>query len=249
MKWHLQLGAAALVLALAGCGDSGGNGSSATGSGAAAVAPIPAPNGGDWTETIAMTPEGGFRMGNPDAPVKLVEYASLTCPHCADFSQHAAEPLKNEYVRTGRVSWEYRNFVLNAWDVAISVVQRCQGPQPAFKLVEQIYADQPNWIGRMQAMSPADQQRIGALTGTDQLKAMFAATGLSTFFGQRGVPQSRIDQCLSDQANVGQIEQILQHGQQDGVTGTPTFLINGKIAEAAADWNTLRAQLNTALGS
>src|SRR5215212_5074116 len=92
---------AALALLLAGCGQSSGG----SGNAAAPIVAIPAPNGGDWTATVEQTADG-FRMGNPNAPVKLVEYASPTCSHCAEFSEEGTGPLKNVYVKTGRVSWE-----------------------------------------------------------------------------------------------------------------------------------------------
>jgi protein-disulfide isomerase len=80
-------GTAALALLLAGCGgDSGGNSQTAAANNAAPVETVAAPNGGDWTQTVAQSPEGGMLMGNPAAPVKVIEYASYTCPACASFS-------------------------------------------------------------------------------------------------------------------------------------------------------------------
>ena len=83
MKSMLTAGAAALALLLAGCGD-GGNSNQATPVGNDPLKQIAAPNGGDWTQTVVKTPEGGFRMGNPDAPLKIVEYGSRACPYCAE---------------------------------------------------------------------------------------------------------------------------------------------------------------------
>ena len=105
-----------------------------------APAPDAANAGKDWSETVVKTPEGGFRMGNPDAPTKLVEYASITCPHCRDFTKAGTGPLKEKYISNGKVSWEYRNSVLNPLDVAATLVARCQGPETFFPFVEQLYA-------------------------------------------------------------------------------------------------------------
>jgi hypothetical protein len=92
-QW-LALGASAL--ALAGCNQAADNATApANGSTAAAVAP---PAGQDWTQVVSQTPEGGFVMGNPNAPVKLVEYLSLTCPHCAQFAE-TGYPQLQEYVK------------------------------------------------------------------------------------------------------------------------------------------------------
>jgi protein-disulfide isomerase len=93
---------------------------------AAATTAKPAPSR-DWARTVASTPEGGFRMGNPNAKVKLVEYGSLACPHCRHFEQTGYKPLVQQYVRTGRVSYEFRNLLLNAPDIAVSLLAHCAG--------------------------------------------------------------------------------------------------------------------------
>ena len=73
----------------------------------AAPATAASPAGQDWTTVVAATPEGGFRMGNPNAPVKLVEFASLTCPHCQEFHEAGQPTIKDKYVATGKISYEY----------------------------------------------------------------------------------------------------------------------------------------------
>jgi protein-disulfide isomerase len=83
-----------------------------TGAVAAQAAAAPkrsaAPAARDWTRTVSATPEGGYRVGNPAAAVKLVEYGSLTCNHCATFAKEGMPPLLSRHVRTGRVSYEFR---------------------------------------------------------------------------------------------------------------------------------------------
>ena len=71
----------------------------------------------DWTKTVTVTPDGGYRMGNPAAPVKLVEYGSLTCGACGRFAQEGVPQLVSKYVRTGRVSFEFRNYVRDPADI------------------------------------------------------------------------------------------------------------------------------------
>ena len=112
---------------------------------AAAPVSATAPAGQDWTQVVAATPEGGFRMGNPDAKVKLVEFASLTCPHCREFHEAALSTIKSKYVASGNVSYEFRNFVLNGPDFAASLLARCQGPQPFFGLLNAFFTDQATW--------------------------------------------------------------------------------------------------------
>src|SRR5687767_4143934 len=141
MKAKLGLGVAALaaILALSGCGDGDdANGTAANVNTNVPLTQIPAPNNGDWTQVVSETPEGGYRMGNPDAPVKLIEFASITCPHCAEFAEAGAEPLESTFVRSGQVSWEYRPYMIFPTDPGIFALLRCQGATPFFRLVDQL---------------------------------------------------------------------------------------------------------------
>src|SRR5258707_13809131 len=76
----------------------------------------------DWTSTVVATAKGGFRMGNPASKVKLIEYGSLACPHCRHFEETGYKPLVKQYVRTGRVSYEFRNLLLNGPDISVSLL-------------------------------------------------------------------------------------------------------------------------------
>ena len=94
MKKTLRLASLALpLLILAACG--GGSGDANSSAPAASVAAVPPPVGKQWTDVVVKTPEGGYRMGNPDAPIKLVEYGSRLCPTCGNFGRTGQEPLTN----------------------------------------------------------------------------------------------------------------------------------------------------------
>jgi protein-disulfide isomerase len=245
MKSILRLGMGALALVAAGCEKK----AEQVANSSAPVPVIAAPAGQEWTDTVTVTPQGGFLMGNPNAPVKLIEYASLTCPHCRDFSAAAAEPLKTKYVKTGQVSWEFRNFVLNPLDVAATLLARCQGAAPFFALTEQAYANQDAWIGRFNANGEAELNRISALPEGQQFSALAKAAGLDQFFRERGLPQAKIDACLADPGGVKQIVALRDLGtNEDKVTGTPSFLINGTLQENVYDWLTLEPKLREAIG-
>ena len=248
MKALIGTGTLALALLLTGCGDSGSSGNASANSAAPAAA-VPPPANGDWTQSVAETPEGGFRMGNPNAQVKLVEYASMTCPHCAEFSEAASEPL-TAMVKNGQVSWEFRHYMLFPTDPGMSLLARCQGPGPFFALTEQIYADQKNWVGKVQALPQAQLQQLQSLPPEQQVTAIVKAAGLDQFFRQRGMPQAKIDQCLADQQGLQKLAGLTNLGNQEGVAGTPTFFINGKIVELgnAAIWPQLQTAINEALG-
>jgi protein-disulfide isomerase len=241
--------ALSLTLALAACGGGDAtNLSSATGQ-TVPLTQIAAPNNGDWTEVVSQTAEGGFRMGNPDAPVKLVEYASITCPHCGEFAEQGGPALRDQYVRSGQVSWEYRPYLLFPTDPGVFMLLRCQGAAPFFRLTEQLYADQRNWLGRLQALPAEQLQQIDALPPTARSAALVRAGGLDQFFRQRGMPEARMNSCLADEQNLQQLSQITQRAtNEEGVTGTPTFFINGARQEAG-NWAQLEPLLRTAIGS
>jgi protein-disulfide isomerase len=233
------------VALFAGCKDKDGVSGPAGGQPIAAIAP---PQGTAWTDSVGETEEGGYRIGNPNAPVKLVEYASLSCPHCAEFSKEAAASLKDNYVKSGRVSWEFRPFLLFPTDVAVTLLARCQGPGPFFQMVDQLYADQESWMGRIRSMPEAQVQAIFALPPQQSLPKATAAMGLEPFFRMRGVPEGRINSCLADQKALEALARIKDRGTSEfNVQGTPTFFINGDKAEAQA-WQGLELELKKALG-
>ena len=95
-------------------------------------------------------------MGNPKADVKLIEFGSMTCPHCAEFEEQHGEQLIGTYVKSGRVSYEFRNFVRDPFDLAASLIARCGGPERFFPLTRQLFVDQRNWTAKLQDI-PQDQ--------------------------------------------------------------------------------------------
>ena len=248
----------ALAMLVAGCGGGSSDlNQAATAQQNAALPTIAAPNGQDWTQTVEETPEGGYRMGNPNAPVKLLEYASISCPHCAEFTAEGSEQLRERYVKSGQVSWEYRPFLLFPTDPGVFMLLRCQGPQAFFRLADQLYATQRDWLGRTQTLGQAELARLQALSPQQQAGELAKAIGVDQFFRQRGMPQARIDQCLADQAGLTRLAEIQQHGsREDNVTGTPTFFLNGQKLDGVGYWNrpgnaeqSLEPKLRAAIGS
>lgn len=248
MREYLTAGAAALLLVLAGCGGGAGN-DSAKGGGApgAQLKQIPAPNGGDWTQVVSET-ERGVRMGNPDAPVKLVEFASITCPHCGEFAATGTAPLRDRYVRSGQVSWEYRPYMIFATDPGLFALLRCRGPEPYFQLVEQLYADQANWAVRAQTIQQQQEAALAAMAPPDRAVALIRGAQLDQFFRQRGMPQSQIDSCLADQQNLQRVADLTTRtNTEEQIRGTPAFYINGNAADVGT-WAELEPLLRQAIG-
>ena len=214
----------------------------------AAAAPAPAKKTVpiDWSKRVAATPEGGFVMGNPAAKVKLVEYGSFTCPTCARFSNTAKAGLAAR-VRTGKVSFEFRNYVLNGVDVAASLVARCAGTARFFPLTEKIYASQPQWTGKITGLPAALQQQLQALPDGQRLVRLAQLGGLTQLAAQAGVTPARTNACLADPAALKRLVQMAEAAEARGVHGTPTFFINGTEAPAN-DWSGIEALIVRAGG-
>lgn len=205
--------------------------------------------GRDWVKTVAMTAEGGFRMGNPAARVKIVEYGSLACPHCRHFEETGYKPLVQKYVRSGEVSYEFRNLLLNGPDIAVSLLTRCAGAGRFFPMAEVVYARQPQWedmiqrgLGSLnddekaQMEKMTDQQRIVRYAELGQLEQLGAAFGVTPI---------RARQCLSDPTALQRLLAMTEAANKAGIDHTPTFLINGKATDAAT-WDQLEPLIRQA---
>ena len=227
-KLYLAL-ALPLGLALSACnaGADDGAGSEASLEGEA-IAAIPAPDGTSWVETASKTKEGGFVIGNPDAPLKLVEYASHTCGACAMFAENGSGPLQENYVSTGVVSYEIRPLLRDPLDVTISTLARCGSPEGFHALADQAWAALPQFSQNLQSNQAATEAAMNAPTETRFVQIAQAA-GLIDFFAARGISADQARTCLSDTAAITSMaEQSSQVASEAEVTGTPTFFLNGQ---------------------
>jgi protein-disulfide isomerase len=196
----------------------------------------------NWTLNVVRTAEGGVRMGNPAAPVKLIEYGSITCPHCAEFSAQGAAALRDRHVRSGRVSWEFRPYLIFPTDPGIFALLNCLPPRQFFAAAEQLYATQGAWVGRLQALPHDQYAQIQALPAAAQGEALVRAAGLDLFFRQQGLPAARIHACLNNDAALTRLAEITGQADALGVTGTPSFLINGRSV-GTLNWARLEPML------
>ena len=212
----------------------------------AAAKPAATPN---WTETYAATPEGGFRRGNPSAAVKLIEYGSLTCSHCRDFHGAAMRPLVDKYVANGRLSYEYRSFVLNGPDYAAALVARCSGnPRTFFSALDSFYPDQSQWLQPFSQVSDDESRRIDALPEDKRVAAIAVAGKLDVYAAKLGMSRARFDACLADKVQGDKLLEIRKTAVETyKVTGTPGFLINGIYQDKVFDWAALEPKLRAAM--
>lgn len=144
-------------------------------------------------------------LGSADAPVTIVEYASMTCPHCANFHEQTFPALKERYIDTGKVRLVFSNFVLNAIDLRASMMARCVPADRFFSLTGILFKTQGTWA---RAADPiAELAKVGRLTGLDE--ASFNA-------------------CMASEALANGVIELRKAGTDAGVASTPTFVINGE---------------------
>jgi protein-disulfide isomerase len=154
-------------------------------------------------------------LGSPNAPVTIIEYASLTCPHCAHFQKDVLPKLKERYIATGKVRLVYRDFPLDQRALAASVLAHCAGPDRYFGFLDVLFQTQETWAGADDYV--AALKRIGKLGG---------------------LTESQMDACFADQKLNNQVLQSRLDAQnQHNVSSTPTFIIDGKTYAGARDIN------------
>lgn len=237
-----------LALTLAACGGATTNAGNTQ---APLVAAIGAPAGQEWTQTVSRTTEG-FVMGNPNAPIKLVEYGSRLCPTCKAFADQGYAALTDNYVKSGKVSFEFREYLVHgAADIPAAVLGRCVGEAAFFPVMEQMFASQQQFVSNFEQAGAAAAQRIEAAPPAQKFVLMADAMGLIEFVKARGLPEDRARACLSDTAEIDKLAKITQDkgpapGGDGTVGGTPTFLVNGDVAEGVLSWGQVEAALKQA---
>ncbi|MGN6820786.1 MAG: thioredoxin domain-containing protein [Sphingomonas sp.] len=238
-----SLFAAVPLFALAACG-----GSTTDGNASGPVAPVAgktAPAGTSWTDTVSATPEGGMRMGNPDAPLKLVEYGSRACPYCAKFDQEGFPVLKQSYIATGKLSYEFREYpVHGALDIAPILLGQCTGdPATFFPILDQMFANQQTLLANEQTVQAKVQAAQGA--SPNQVAVMYAeGLGYLDFMKQRGLPEDKARACLNDKARIDKlVERTKFANDKFQISGTPTFILNGQKLDAVDEWAKLEPVL------
>jgi len=241
-RFALAAIAAPFALALAACGsDEPAQGGAPTGE---PIAHVAAPAGGSWLDSVTVTPEDGYRLGNPEAPLKLLEYASLTCSHCAQFSAEGAGPLE-KYIESGVVSYEIRNQVHDGIDLTMATILRCGDPASFHPLANQVWANLAAIFDTVQTNNAAVNQAMSSTT-PDRFQRIAQAAGLLDFFAARGISRDQAMQCLADPAKAEAIlDRSNKQSEELEVTGTPTFFLNGSKLDAAS-WAALEPILQNA---
>lgn len=174
----------------------------------ATAAPKTPAGGVDVSSADLLTPGplGDEVQGAANAPVTLIEYASMTCPHCASFHETTYPEMKKKYIDTGKIRFIFREFPLDTLAMAGSMLARCAGKEKFFPLIETLFAQQKEWVTQ-KPMQP-----------------------LLAIARQAGFTQQSFEECLANQQVQNGIEEGRQRAvQRLNVQSTPTFFINGKL--------------------
>lgn len=209
-----------------------------------ATAPHP---GVDWNTHVEISPVGGDVIGNPDAPLKLVEYMSYTCPHCAAFEVEGVPTLRLALVAKGEVSFEVRHFLRDPIDATVAQLTHCAAPQRFMILHEAFLHSQPQWIAVAQHATQGQTQRWSSGDNASRRRAIASDLGFYTIMENHGIERIAADRCLADEALAHRIAAQTESAEKLGVEGTPSFSLNGALLAGTYTWQTLEPQLQARL--
>lgn len=203
---------------------------------------------GKWADAVSVTAQGGVLIGNPKAAVKLVEFGSLTCSHCATFHKTGLPALKAKYLNTGKVSYEFRSFVRNGPDYAASLLTGCLPARAQLGLIDALFMEQETWLTPYVSVPQAEMAAIVNLPMEQQFVRMAALGKLDGWAAGKGVPAAKARACLADKARIEQVAATRTEAVDVyKLEGTPTFVLNGKTVAESYDWASLEPELVAAL--
>ena len=191
----------------------------------------------DWNSVVTRTASGSYVIGNPRAKVRLVEYLSYTCPHCAEFLAESAPVLRGQMVRSGSTSIELRTATRDPLDLAAALLARCAGPAGLVGATDAMFAQQDVWESRGMRFQSVNGSRLNMYPQPARLRALADGAGLTDLMRGRGMTDATIDACFANDAELLAIAATSDRswaaihampalpGQPNG---TPSFEVNGK---------------------
>lgn len=188
------------------------------------ILPILLPAAHALQPTQAMLAERA--MGDPSAKATIVEYSSLTCPHCADFHREVLPRIREEYIEKGLVRYVPRDFPLDGRALAAAMIARCVPPDRYFGFLDMLFRDQQTWARSAKPL--------------DDLKVRAQLAGLSP---------AEVEACLADQNLLKGIQaSAAEARQRENIESTPTFFIDGKKISGAASYDQFKSAIDEAIG-
>ncbi len=197
----------------------------------------------NWNATVRVTPSGSHVLGNPAATIKLTEYISYTCSHCADFDRVANDPLRMYFVMPGKLSVEVRHLVRDPIDLTVAMLTNCGAPGKFHGNHTAFLRSQSRWIAIASTASAGQQSRWTAGNAAARRRAIASDFGFYAIMQGRGYDRPAADRCLADNAMAQRLAQQTAEAARLGIDGTPGFLLNGEVLAGTHDWETLQTQL------
>ncbi len=158
----------------------------------------------------AESPLPDMTVGQANAPITIIEYSSLSCPHCATFHKDVFPELKSKYIDTGKVRYIMREFPLNESALAGTVIARCLDSSRYFAFIHLLFQKQADWAYKEDALTP-----------------------LKGYAKQAGLSEDDFNKCIDNEALQKKILAIRDEGQKKGVNATPSFFVNGMLLKGA----------------
>lgn len=200
-----------------------------------------------WNYKVTRTAQGSNVLGNPAAEIKLTEYVSYTCPHCAAFEIQSDAPLRLGYITTGKVSVEVRHYLRDPIDLTVALLTNCGAKEKFFLNHSAFMRSQKVWLATAAKTTAAQRARwtqgslpvrTGAIAGDLKFYEIMAS---------RGYDRSATNRCLADTARADLLAKGTRDAANLGLQATPSFAIGGVMLDATHDWATLRPQLDSRL--
>jgi protein-disulfide isomerase len=190
------------------------------------IALSPRVNAGNYTESnwkalLMPPPSGDHVLGKADAPVTIIEYASLTCPHCAEFHEKALPAIQKAYIDTGKAKLIFRGLTLNPLDTTAQMLTRCIADDKYFPFVSALFVTQKSWA--------VANDSTGALLQVSK---------------QAGFTKDSFEKCLRNQKALDEINATRKVFEEKvGRAMTPTFIVNGKLLPPQASLEAQQSEL------
>ena len=221
----------ALGSTLAACGQSSTSSPPATAPSSPAI-----PQSGSGAATDITVKPTDIIRGDPKAPVTMLEYASMTCPHCARFEAEVMPKLVESYIKTGKVRYIFREFPLDGAARMASALARCETGDAYYSFIDLLFLNQAQWL--------KDANGDGQISKED------IVAGLTQMGRSAGLGADKVQSCADDPKNLAIVDDNWQEAQtRYNVNSTPTFILGGEIHKGEWDWNELQTKLNALLAA
>lgn len=201
----------------------------------------------NWNGTVTQGADGAYTLGNPAAKVKLTEYVSYTCPHCAHFHKEADPTLRLTYVPQGKVSITVEQVLRNPIDLTIAMLTNCGDPKTFFTRHNAFMASQEQWLGKYDGFTAAQTARWTTGPVPSRLRAIASDFDFYATMAHWSYSRPQVDRCLGDAAILKRVTAQTEEAGKAGIDSTPSFAIDGEVLTGTHEWKLLAPQIDDKL--